>query len=192
MFVLHVSIVDSNAQLAHIILIAVGINYATAWTTEHCECCVEHCARVVIILNANTLYNCLLYVITCCGCQLCKLVLHYDMLLRCSSYSMLRLMCWFGCRGRVQRNVVCIVNCTTPWINRILNAHCVFGLYTKERIVHCKLMLPDQSEHNSSWHAVNVLHDLESIIFVMHNVMLDTFNVCAHHMEYNTWFRYVM
>jgi hypothetical protein len=52
--------------------------------------------------------------------------------------------------------------------------------------------LLDQLEHNSSLHIVNVLHDLESIIFVMHNVMLDTFNVCTHHMEYNNWFRYVM
>ena len=34
-----------------------------------------------------------------------------------------RLMCGFGARWNVQRNVIRIVNCTIPWINRYVNTH---------------------------------------------------------------------
>ena len=34
-----------------------------------------------------------------------------------------RLMCWFGARWNVQRNVTCIVICTIPWTNRYVNTY---------------------------------------------------------------------
>ena len=59
--------------------------------------------------------------------------------------------CWFyhnfqrwmsrlGQRWRAQRSVITFVNCRIPWINRVLNACCAFGIYLTACLLWCLLV----------------------------------------------------
>ena len=91
-----------------------------------------------------------------------------------------RLMCWFGVRWRVQRDVMCIVNCTTPWINRNTNAYCALGMFTKECMIHCQWSMFANGMYRAIASLVNVAYDFEMFALDMYDELPHERAACLH------------